>query len=350
MASAREGFTIDLVGDLVNKSLLNPYLTVPIAAAISWSQHTGLDASGPVSSLGYVAWALVAVGAISSANNYLTKWYANNWTRTKPDEWNWDEEIVVVTGGSSGLGASIVQTLLARNARTTVVVLDIVPLKWTLPGDNSKGHTGSRVHFYQCDLSDSSSLRSVCARVKTEVGDPTVLVNNAGVGSGLTVMESSCADIESTLGTNLKAPFLMIKEFLPAMIERDHGHVVNISSISALTPPPAFADYAASKAGLIALHESLQLELKHRNKAPTVRLTLGIFSYIRTPLFRGDTGLPHFFFPLLEVETVSEALVDVLYSGYGKTVYMPGMTRCVAAFRGAPEWVLRILRNGTAEM
>ncbi|KAK3690337.1 hypothetical protein B0T22DRAFT_376213, partial [Podospora appendiculata] len=72
---------------------------------------------------------------------------------------------------------------------------------------------------------------------------------------------------------------------------------------------------------------ALLWELKHRDKTPTVRLTLGIFSYIRTSLFRGDTGLPHFLFPLVEVETVSEALVDALYSHYGKTAYLPRMTR-----------------------
>lgn len=62
-------------------------------------------------------------------------------------------------------------------------------------------------------------------------------------------------DNSITLWTNLLAPFLLLKEFLPYMIQNNHGHVVNVSSLSAYIPLAGLADYAASKAGLIALHE-----------------------------------------------------------------------------------------------
>lgn len=61
-----------------------------------------------------------------------------------------------------------------------------------------------------------------------------------------------------------------------------------------------------------------------------MRLSLAIFSFIKTPLFKGETRQSHFFFPLLDVNTVGESLADVLYSGYGKILYMPGIMRYVA--------------------
>jgi len=61
--------------------------------------------------------------------------------------------------------------------------------------------------------------------------------------------------------------------------------------------------------------QGLQVELARRHKAPKVCLTNGIFSFIKTPLFKGDTGLPNFLAPFLHVETVSESIVDSLYSG-----------------------------------
>jgi len=61
-----------------------------------------------------------------------------------------------------------------------------------------------------------------------------------------------------------------------------------------------------------------------------VRLTNGIFNFIRTPLFKGDSGIPNFVAPLLHVETVSEAIVDSLYSGYGRTIYLPGIMRYIS--------------------
>jgi hypothetical protein len=74
----------------------------------------------------------------------------------------------------------------------------------------------------------------------------------------------------------------------------------------------------------------LQLELKNIHNAPKVRLSLGIFSFIKTPLFKGEEGQFGFLAPLLHVDSVGEALVDILYSGYGKTIYMPGVMRYVA--------------------
>lgn len=76
--------------------------------------------------------------------------------------------------------------------------------------------------------------------------------------------------------------------------------------------------------------QALQLELANTHQATKVRQTLMILSFTRTPLFKGETKQSNFFFPLLDVETVSEAMADALYSGYGKTIYLPGIMRYVA--------------------
>lgn len=68
-----------------------------------------------------------------------------------------------------------------------------------------------------------------------------------------------------------------------------------------------------------------------------MRLTLGLFSFIRTPIFSGTTNQSGFLFPLLDVETVSERLVDAVYSGYGATIYLPGIMRYIAALVSPPD-------------
>ncbi|KAL2127408.1 hypothetical protein VTI74DRAFT_10800 [Chaetomium olivicolor] len=215
---------------------------------------------------------LASICVILSINDWLNKWSANNWTATEPSDWNWNKEIVLVTGASGGIGASIVQQLLARNPRTKIVVVDHIPLTW-------KPQAGTSVSYYQCDLSDLSAVRALCSQIRSEVGHPTVLVNNAGLCRGFTVMEGTYHDVELTVRTNLVAPFLLIKEVLPHMVETNHGHIMNVSSMSSLVPPARVADYAATKAGINALHEALQLELKHVHNAPNVRQSLGIFSH-----------------------------------------------------------------------
>lgn len=74
----------------------------------------------------------------------------------------------------------------------------------------------------------------------------------------------------------------------------------------------------------------MQLELKDIHNAPKVRLTLGILGFINTPLFKGETGQPHFLLPLLHVDTIGEAFVDALYSGMGRNIYLPGILRYLA--------------------
>ena len=76
--------------------------------------------------------------------------------------------------------------------------------------------------------------------------------------------------------------------------------------------------------------KSLQLEIRNVYKTPGVRLTLGIFSFIRTPLLSGSTNQNQFVSPLLAPETVAEALAEALYSGYGDTIYMPGIGQFLA--------------------
>lgn len=358
--SSREGFTLDVVAGAVRNWVLTPTTTLPLALGLTWEplfsrliQRVSTDRAKAIRSRVY--W-LAAASFILALNDQLNRQSANNWV--SDSRWNWDDEIVVVTGGSSGIGASVCQRLIAKNPRTRIIIIDYVALSWTPP-------RGARVYYYECDLSDAYAIKLVCDRIKVEVGHPTVLFNNAGLARGSTVMEGTSNDVQLTLKTNLIAPFLLVKEFLPEMVRRDHGHILNTGSMSSVISAPTIVDYSASKAGLTALHEvcyqliypmnhvsyfhrlhfdvyvfqkltnmtpqGLQLELKSLHRAPRVRLTLGIFGFIRTPLFTGKTNESNFVTPLLNVETVSEKLVEAVYSGYGGTIYLPGVMRYITA-------------------
>ena len=363
---AREGITIDLVARALRKTALNPRVMVPISAILHW----GITATKvhPIQSLAY---ACASLGTALAMNDWLNTWSANNWDGGGRSAWDWVKEIVVVTGGSSGIGAGIAQELLARNPRTTIVIVDYAPMAWT-------PDPGASVSYYKCDLSDAAAIRALAARIRADVGHPTVLVNNAGLCRGASVMEGSYGDVGLTVRTNLIAPFLLAKEVLPHMARTNHGPIVNVGSVSSLFPPANVADYSATKAGITAFHEvcvarrrgdhsssplafvevylqwldktnsrkALQLELKHVHHAPRVRLTLGILGFINTPLFKGETRQSHFLFPLLHTDTAAETVVDALYSGLGRTFYLPGIMRYAAMLvsrrGGTPESVFRM--------
>lgn len=206
------------------------------------------------------------------------------------------------------------------------------------------------VAFFRCDLSNEEEIRAVCLRIREEVGNPTVLgrcilsfcnlgillakavpVNNAGIIRGRMIAEGTYSGNALTLKTNLLAPLLLCKEFLPYMIHRNHGHIVNVSSLSAYIPPPTLADYAASKAGLLILDEVLGLELRYHYKSPKVRTSSVVLGFTGTPMIKGEVNLPGFILPLMHVDTVGDAIVDALYSGYGHQIYLPGITRHLAS-------------------
>ncbi|KAL7917966.1 hypothetical protein ACQKWADRAFT_324218 [Trichoderma austrokoningii] len=343
MFSSREGVTLDSIAAPLSRWLLNPVLTVPAALALSLSNsslHSWVSSNAHGTRIQTLSSLLAVASVVLSLNSYLDRQFANNWVSDK--SWNWDEEIVLVTGGSSGIGASICKHFLARNARTRIVVVDYAPLGWKAEQE------GVRLSYYQCDLSDTSALKATCERIRNEVGHPTVLFNNAGLVRGASVMDGSYGDIEATVRTNLIAPMLLVKEFIPEMVKRDHGHILHTGSLSCITPPAMVADYSATKAGLVAMHESLQLELKTVHNAPRVRLTMGIFCFIRTPLIGGEMNVPNFVLPLLDVDSVGESFVNAAYSGYGSTIYMPSLfNRLAITLRGGPEWIFRLVREGT---
>ncbi|KAJ5115851.1 hypothetical protein N7456_000199 [Penicillium angulare] len=327
----REGAYIDPIAHIIKKTLLHPVFTLSVLGylKLSISNWPSLQS-------------LALYGAIFSValwlNELLSRNSANNWCTDST--YDWKKEIVLVTGGSSGIGASVVKRLVEDGVR--VVVLDVAPM----PSDmESKFLT-----YYRCDLSDECEIRNICIRVREEVGHPTVLINNAGLSRGKNVAETTYNDISITIRTNLLAPFLLTREFIPNMIQRNHGHIVNIASMSAYLPPAGLADYGATKAGLIAFHESLGLELKLKHAAPKVRTSLAVLSFTKTPLFKGETNQSSFLFPLIHVDTVGDAIVDTLYSGYSRTIFLPGIFRFFAGIRGAPEWFQDMIRQGSKSL
>lgn len=113
----------------------------------------------------------------------------------------------------------------------------------------------------------------MAARIRAEHGDPTVLINNAGIGNNRNLFNVPPESLRKLFDVNLLAPFLLVREFAPAMARHNHGHIVNIASLASFSTQACNVDYAASKAGLLAMHEGLKQELKHVHMAPAVRAT-----------------------------------------------------------------------------
>lgn len=131
--------------------------------------------------------------------------------------------------------------------------------------------TADNVFFYQVDISSSTKVEEVARTIHEKHGDPTVLINNAGIGYGKAILNESISEIRKLFDVNVLAHFNLVKEFLPAMIERNHGHIVTVASMASFVTMNQNVSYSSSKAAALAFHEGLAQELKHKYNAPGVR-------------------------------------------------------------------------------
>ncbi|GLH09009.1 Dehydrogenase/reductase SDR family protein 7-like [Gryllus bimaculatus] len=213
------------------------------------------------------------------------------------------KKVVLVTGAGQGLGRELAFEFGRLGA--TVVCVDQNASTAEATRRRLRAELAS-ARAFACDVSDRAQVRSLAQRVRAELGAVDVLVNNAAV---LNLAEADGADgaqqIERMARVNLLSHVWMIQAFLPDMLERGEGHVVAISSASALFGLGDAVTYSACKAGVAALMDAFSDQLR---KAGMKNIhTTTVFPYfLRTPLIEEIATLR---FPPMEVRPVAEQIV-----------------------------------------
>jgi NAD(P)-dependent dehydrogenase (short-subunit alcohol dehydrogenase family) len=159
-----------------------------------------------------------------------------------------DGKHAVVTGGAEGIGAAIVAELLAQGM--TVAVADV---KTPPPAE--------RVLFRETDLAEPGEIEKFAQAVRNELGTVHVLVNNAAIDHRFALERTTLADWDRMNAVNLRAPFWLTRELLPALREAGGASIVNIGSIQFDWAQERLAIYAATKGGLVGMTRSLAREL-----------------------------------------------------------------------------------------
>ncbi|KAK4240915.1 hypothetical protein C8A03DRAFT_41551 [Achaetomium macrosporum] len=326
----REGFKGDTVLKIIRNTALNPKLILPLlllAKCTKKGENWAILHPKAYSRLK----TLLVFGLIKWINNYFSRRVLNNWV---DDKYDWSKEIVLITGGAGGIGGHVVQLLPEKGIK--VVVLDIQPL--TYPA-------GPTVHYFKCDITSPNALSHIADQIRLTVGPPTILINNAGVVQGRTILDASEHDIRFTFGVNTFAHYWTVKEFLPNLIQTNHGMVVTIASVAAWVTVPNMVDYAASKAAAHAFHDGLTAELSTRYHAPRVRRVVVNQGYTTTQLFQGYHNDSPFLMPALKAETVAEAIVIQVLNGESGQVILPEFAKyTLPLLAGMPHWYQNRLR------
>lgn len=168
-------------------------------------------------------------------------------------------KVVLVTGGSRGIGAAIVRQLAQEGYSVAVNYHHSEKMAYDLSKEISS--FGGKAMAIKADVSNLTEVDNMFSEIEKNLGNVDILINNAGISSRGLVTEISEAEWDQVIGINLKGAFLCCKRALPNMINKKWGKIINISSVWGITGASYESLYATSKGGLITFSKSLAKEL-----------------------------------------------------------------------------------------
>lgn len=241
-----------------------------------------------------------------------------------------DDSTALVTGASSGIGAEIAHALARRGHGLTLVARRADRL--TELAEEIGSRDGVRVETHACDLSDASAREGLAAHVRELGLTVEVLVNNAGFGG---FGDFADADLDRQLQMvhlNVEAVVDLTGRYLPAMVERGRGAVINVASTAAFQPQPSTATYAATKAFVLSFSEAVHSE----TRGTGVSVTAVCPGPVRTE-FTEAAGAPELESRAPDIlwstpETVAESAVKG--AARGRRTVVVGLTNQVSAVAG----------------
>lgn len=180
----------------------------------------------------------------------------------------------LVTGASGGIGAAIAQALHKQGANLVLSGTRTEAL------DKLAGELGSRVQTIACDLSDPAQVEKLVPAAEAAAGPLDILVNNAGITRDNLFMRLKDEDWDQVLAVNLTAGFRLSRAVIKGMLKRKWGRIIGITSIIGVMGNAGQANYAASKAGMIAMSKSLAKEVAGRD----VTVNCVAPGFIETPM------------------------------------------------------------------
>ena len=248
-------------------------------------------------------------------------------------------KIALVTGASSGIGAATARALASEGARVVLVARRASELT------QITGSIGSSAVSYPVDLTNAPAVAAVAARIITEVGLPDILVNNAGAGRWKFVDETTPDEAVAMMAAPYFATFNTTHAFLPGMLKRNSGHVVNISSVGSRFVWPGATAYLAARWAVRGFTQALRADLATTG----IGVTLFECGVVKTPYWQTNPGslerVPKMgkLVPELEPEQAAAAIVRGIRRNH-KLVVVPFMMQLTywqhAVFPGVVQWLM----------
>lgn len=166
-------------------------------------------------------------------------------------------KVALVTGGGSGIGAAIAKVFAEAGA--FVIVTDVNRQAAEATG-NEISSAGGQARAMALNVSEEASANEVAATVLQERGRLDILVNNAGIGHVGTILQTKAEDLDRMYSVNVRGVFNVSKAFLPGMVERKSGNIINLASIGGIVGIRDRLAYCTTKFAVVGLTKSMALD------------------------------------------------------------------------------------------
>lgn len=236
---------------------------------------------------------------------------------------------ILITGGAGGIGKLMASRFLAKRA-AHVILWDInqEALNKTVAEFKREGY--HQVSAYKVDVANTKEIEKTATETMLEHGAVDILVNNAGIVPGKKLFsEHSVTDIDRTLDINTAAVMHVTRVFMPDMLRRKSGHIVNIASASSFIGNPNMSVYAASKWAVLGWSESLRLEMETEQTG--IQVTAICPSYIDTGMFNG-VSTP-MLLPLLKPNDIVNKIINAIEKNQ-EMVMAPDLVNALPFLKG----------------
>jgi short-subunit dehydrogenase len=256
---------------------------------------------------------------------------------------------VILTGASSGIGRALALSFAARGAELTLAARREDRLADLVREIGERSGTAPPPVAVSCDVSDPADVQNLIGGTVERIGRVDMLVNNAGICVYGEAGRTSIDDYRDLMAVNFYGPLHAMREVMPFMLRQESGLMVNVATVAALHGVPYLAAYAASKAALVALSQSLRAELADTG----VRVMLVYPGYTESEIYEherrvGGARRPEFKYA--PAEDVAEAIVRAIESG-ARDLILTRQGRALNVLRGlAPPVVERAMRKIAREL
>ena len=187
------------------------------------------------------------------------------------------DKVALVTGAGRGIGKAVARSLARAGCHVILSSRTIAQIEEV---EREIRREGGSATVVGADLTDDDAIANLVDESRRACGAVDILVNNAGWGKRATVVKARIEDWDQTFRLNLRAPMILAQRFLPAMIEKGEGAVINVGSVSGKSGEANGAAYSASKFGLIGFTQSLYEEVREHG----IKVAVILPGFVDTPM------------------------------------------------------------------